>query len=96
METKSLLERILATIISVIQVYANNIIFILKNKALFIQNLYELLIILIFPCYLSIHIRPNIFWFFVFLIYNSVYSEYTQCYKNDNKRTQKVYIWKLL
>ena len=41
-------------------------------------------------------IHPNktdLFSFLVFLLYNDVYFEYTQCYKkDDNQRTQVLYI----
>ena len=68
-----------------------------ENKALFIENHYKLLSISIFLYYLFIHVRPIFPTFLFFLLGNDVNFEHTQHYKkDDNQRTQRLYIQKLL
>ena len=80
-------KRLKATIIRMIWVYASNIVFTLKNKAVFISNQYKLLTISNFNTIYSF--MQDLFFSAFFLLDNDVYFEYAQRHKKSQSKNLK-------
>ena len=85
-------EHIFAWWFPLIHVYANNIVFILKIRRCSYKITIIYLLLSIFLGYLFVHIRP-FFCFFIFLLYNDVYFEYTQRYRKMTIKELRDFIY---